>query len=68
MKRGIFLLLLIVALGSNAAFAGVVDKIEGEWHGSFVAIYNNGAILAIDNGIATIIQDDEYPNLFYGRL
>jgi len=68
MKRGFFLLLLMVALGLNAAFAGVVDKIEGEWSGSFVAIYNTGEILALDNGIATIIQDDNYPNLFYGTM
>ena len=67
MKRGFLLLLVITALCSNIAFAGA-PKIEGEWVGSFVAIYNTGETMAIDGGVATIYQDDEYPNLFYGTM
>jgi len=68
MRRGFFLFLLTAIWGTNFVFAGGAPKIAGEWFGSFVAIYNTGETLALDNGIATIYQSDMYPNLFYGTM
>lgn len=69
MRRVFSLFLLITVLGSSTAFAGP-PKISGEWSGSFVAIYFEGstAVVGNEDTSAVIIQDDEYPNLFYGSM
>ena len=69
MTRRFLLFFLIAILGSSFAFAGA-PKIGGEWSGYFVAIYADGSTEVVGNEYtsAVIIQDEEYPNLFYGEM
>ena len=68
MKRVLIWVFLIIVLSSSVVFAGA-PKISGEWSGDFVAIYANGDVIHLsDGGVATITQDEQYPNLFYGTL
>ena len=67
MKRGISLFFLITLLSTSFVFADT-PKISGEWDGYFVAIYNTGDILALEHGTSTIIQNEQFPNLFYGSM
>ena len=67
MKRSLALAFLITVLGASVVFAGVTN-ISGQWSGTFVAIYADGTIVELANGSATIIQNESYPNLFYGFM
>ncbi len=68
MKRLLIWAFLIIILSSSVVFAGA-PKISGVWTGDFVAIYADGTVLPLsDAGEATINQNEQYPNLFYGTL